>query len=286
MVGQPFPIIISLKCMHLAYNSQLHIIWFISGGNIIKYKILPLILLNILWQLDENLQDRSENGLCAMAKFSQVHCSHLDRSSENWHLLKMVHVQCSQAHFSYLTKFSNKIYLNYWNAGKLIWKSPIANGGGCRTTLTRHTFSVVVVIITVSTNVRAEDVAHGGRVSLRLTAGTGHTGRIKIPIYLDPGVIGQPHPRPSMGTPTPLTSALVANHTNFLLWITLWPRWTDRFFFHFQEVFRETYSSFINAQTWSYYSETKTDTGFLCHFNGLPTHFGSDIQPTQYELYY
>ena len=46
------------------------------------------------------------------------------RSSKNWHVLKMVLVQCSQVHCFHLTKFSDKIYCNYQNPGKLFWKSP------------------------------------------------------------------------------------------------------------------------------------------------------------------
>ena len=70
----------------------------------------------------------TENGSCVMTKFSQVYCSYPDRALQNWHVLKMVHVQCSQVHCSHLTKFSNKIYCNYRNSGKLFWKSPIDTG--------------------------------------------------------------------------------------------------------------------------------------------------------------
>ena len=33
-------------------------------------------------------------------------------------------MQCSEVYCLHLTKFSNKNYCNYWNSGKLFWKSP------------------------------------------------------------------------------------------------------------------------------------------------------------------
>ena len=92
MVSQPFLVIISLKCV-FAYYSQLQIkrksYDSQKGGNTIKHKILSVnyYFVKFWWQLDENLQDRS---------------------SENLHILKKVHVQttkCSQVHCSHSTKF-------------------------------------------------------------------------------------------------------------------------------------------------------------------------------------
>ena len=109
--------------MHLAYNLQLQILWSVKRGKIIKHKILPLILLNFWWQLNENLQDKTENGSCAMTKFSQVHCSHLDRSC-HWHVLKMVRVQYSQVHCSHLWKIFRK-FISTENGSCAIQSSPL-----------------------------------------------------------------------------------------------------------------------------------------------------------------
>ena len=51
-----------------------------------------------------------------MTKFSEVHCSQLERSSENCHVLKLF--ICNAVHCSHLTKFSTGTQGSYFEKAR------------------------------------------------------------------------------------------------------------------------------------------------------------------------